>query len=279
MPPAYVHPAPKPASPPTDAARLALRTRPANAPVMFQRWSHLLFLHWAWSPAALQATLPPGLHIDTFADRAYLGVVPFWMDAIRPRFLPAVPGLSWFLELNLRTYVHDDEGTPGVWFYSLDCNNRVAVALARSLFALPYIFATQTGQRPTAPHGLARFASRRPDGAANAFAYSALPGATLAPAAPGSLEFFLTERYLLYSRRRDGSLAAGRVWHEPYSLAPASICQADTSLFSDNSFPAPARPADHALVSPCVEVSIYPLRPLVNSLARSPAARGLAVVY
>jgi uncharacterized protein YqjF (DUF2071 family) len=257
---------------PTPARREALRARPSGSPVMFQSWRHLLFLHWAWDPAAIQTTLPPGLFVDTHAGRAFLGVVPFWMDRIRPRFCPPVPGLSWFLELNLRTYVHTTDGTPGVWFYSLDCNNRIAVALARSLFALPYVFARQHGQRPPTPTGLARFHSRRPGGTANTFAYASAtapapepvadPTRGFAPAAPGSLEFFLTERYLLFSRRRDGSLASGRVWHAPYTLAPAAVSTAETSLFTDNGFPAPARPADHALVSPGVDVSIYRLRSL-----------------
>lgn len=249
------------ATSPTPAQREALRARPDSSPVMFQRWSHLLFLHWAWDPAAIQATLPPGLFVDTHENRAYLGVVPFWMDAVRPRFCPCAPGLSWFLELNLRTYVHTADGTPGVWFYSLDCNNRVAVALARSLFSLPYVFAQQHGRRPPTPAGLAHFQSQRPGGVENRFAYAAEHARAFAPARPGSLEFFLVERYLLFSRRRSGRLSVGRVWHPPYSIAPAAVTMAETSLFSDNGFVAPARPADHALVSPGVDVSIFPLRP------------------
>jgi uncharacterized protein YqjF (DUF2071 family) len=230
---------------------------------MFQHWRHLLFLHWAWDPAAIQATLPPGLFVDTRENRAYLGVVPFWMDRIRPRFCPPVPGLSWFLELNLRTYVHTADGTPGVWFYSLDCNNRVAVQIARTLFSLPYVYARQQGERPVLASDVARFESRRPDGVDNRFAYAPESSSALAPAAPGSLEFFLAERYLLFSRRRDGTLASGRVWHAPYQLAPAAVPLAETNLFADNGFPAPSRPADHAMTSPGVAVSIYPLRDAV----------------
>ncbi len=249
---------------PTFAQRNALRVRPAASPVMFQRWSHLLFLHWAWDPAAIQATLPPGLFVDTREDRAYLGVVPFWMDGVRPRLCPPVPGLSWFLELNLRTYVHTADGTPGVWFYSLDCNNPIAVRIARALFSLPYVYARQQGTRPALPSDLARFESVRPDGMDNLFAYAPSSSAAFAPAEPDSLEFFLAERYLLFSRRPDGSLASGRVWHPPYQLAPAQVPLAETSLFADNHFPHPARPADHAMTSPGVDVSIYPLRRMIS---------------
>ena len=178
---------------PTPEQRAATRVRPARSPVMFQSWRHLLFLHWAWDPAAIQATLPAGLHVDTFDGRAYLGVVPFWMDAVRPRFCPLVPGLSWFLELNLRTYVHTADGTPGVWFYSLDCNQPVAVQLARSLFSLPYVHARQTGIRPSAQnHHRAEFKSQRTPLTAgqlsgkycwsNHFTYNVAPGAIPAPA-------------------------------------------------------------------------------------------------
>ena len=81
---------------------------------MYQQWRDLLFLHWEYSAAAIQATLPDGLFVDSFDGKAYLGVVPFFMRNIRPRFLPAVPGISNVMELNLRTYVHDPAGVPGV---------------------------------------------------------------------------------------------------------------------------------------------------------------------
>ncbi len=282
---------------PTPEQRAACRVRPATrSPVMFQSWRHLLFLHWSWDPAAIQATLPAGLHVDTHHGHAYLGVVPFWMDAVRPRFCPPVPGLSWFLELNLRTYVHFADGTPGVWFYSLDCNNPIAVQLARTLFSLPYVHATQNGVRPT-PSNLLGYSNsgktdRTPQASSNPIGYShsdagafadfksrrASAGPTgpaamnhftyagttpPAPASPGSLEYFLAERYLLFSQsHRTGRLHVGQVWHAPYLLSPARVDRAETSLFTDNHFPDPARPADYAMVSPGVDVSIFGLQRL-----------------
>ena len=112
---------------PTAAQRLAARERPQGFPVMRQRWSGLLFLHWPVEISLIQKRLPPGLHVDTFDGQAWLGVVPFFMQRVRPIGLPPVPWLSWFLELNVRTYVHDDAGNPGVWFFSLDCDQPVAV--------------------------------------------------------------------------------------------------------------------------------------------------------
>ena len=114
---------------------------------MRQCWSGLLFLHWPVDPAMIQSRLPDGLFVDTYDNKAWLGVVPFFMDRVRPVMLPPVPGLSWFLELNVRTYVHDAQGRPGVWFFSLDCNQPLAVEIARRFFHLPYEHAAMKAAR------------------------------------------------------------------------------------------------------------------------------------
>ena len=132
---------------PDESQRLAACARPTGRPVMYQQWSDLLFLHWEYSAAVIQATLPEGLFVDTFGGKAYLGVVPFFMRNIRPRFLPAVPGISDFMEMNLRTYVHNRAGIPGVWFYSLDANQWLAVKIARRFFHLPYEHAEMKSSR------------------------------------------------------------------------------------------------------------------------------------
>ena len=92
-------------STPTLQQRLTAREQPQSPVVMKQDWTHLLFLHWEVAPETIQAKLPPGLTVDTYEGKPFLGVVPFFMEKIRPSFCPCVPGLSWFQELNLRTYV------------------------------------------------------------------------------------------------------------------------------------------------------------------------------
>ena len=77
-----------------------LPTRPW---VMRQTWHDLLFAHWPVDAAALRPLLPEGLHVDTFEGQAWLGVVPFGMRDVFPRGTLAIPGLSAFLELNVRT--------------------------------------------------------------------------------------------------------------------------------------------------------------------------------
>lgn len=240
--------------PVTSDLRLAARDVPAGRAVMFQRWEDLLFLHWKWDAASLQRTLPRGLTVDTFNGDAWLGVVPFFMRSIRPAMLPPVPWLSYFLELNVRTYVVDDRGRPGVWFYSLDCNRSIAVWLARNRFHLPYEHAAMDATREV---GAVDYHSRRRGAEGRShFAYRARSAPVEAEA--GSLEFFLVERYRLFATR-GATIVSGRVHHDPYRLSTARVDVAETDLFSLNGFSAPGRPADHAVFSPGVTVRVYAL--------------------
>ena len=104
---------------------------------MHQNWGKLLFMHWAIDAELLRPLIPSQLSIDTFDGHAWIGVVPFTMWGIRASFLPAIPGTSAFHELNVRTYVHFN-GVPGVWFFSLDAANSLAVWGARTFYHLPY---------------------------------------------------------------------------------------------------------------------------------------------
>ena len=108
---------------------------------MLQTWSELLFLHWEVPAEAIQSLLPPGLTVDTFEGKAYVGLIPFTMSGVRPAWSPVVPGLSNFHEFNVRTYVHFEGEKPGVWFFSLDAANLIAVMIARTLWKLPYFHA------------------------------------------------------------------------------------------------------------------------------------------
>jgi hypothetical protein len=245
-----------PPRPPGERDRLAARERPAAAPVMYQQWRELLFLHWEYPPEELQRTLPDGLFLDTFGGRAFLGIVPFFMRNIRPRFLPAVPGVSNFLELNLRTYVLDRAGVPGVWFYSLDANRRLAVAVARRWFHLPYVFARMTAS--VAAGGTVRYQSVRPsekpDSPGCRFEYA--PAGPLPQPTPGSLEFFLIERYRLYAAG-GGRLWRGAVSHQPYPLCAARVTTWNDHLLSLNGFVSTGRAPDHVALSRGVDVEVF----------------------
>ena len=250
-------------SPPTLAQRLAVRERPlGQRVVMYQRWLDLLFLHWAWDPAALQRTLPPGLTVDTFEDKAYVAIVPFFMSHIRPRFVPAVPGISWFMETNVRTYVYDEQGRPGVWFYSLEANQWLAVQIARRFFHLPYFYAAMhsggmgwlglTPQRPTD-----YTVWRRGTAAEQASQFRYRLAKEVRPAEPGTLEFFLAERYLLFAVQGNGRVVCGQVYHTPYPLCGAAVDGWDAQRLVVAGLGDPQRPPDHVLGSPGVVVDVY----------------------
>ncbi len=221
-------------------------------PVMYQSWTKLLFLHWRWDPAEIQKRLPRGLAIDRFDESAWIGIVPFFMDGVRPAGFPPLPVVSNFLELNLRTYVKDESGRPGVWFFSLDANQPLAVWAARLSFALPYQHATM---RANQIDGWTDYVSAR-SGREPVLRYRYRPKGPATEAALGSLEFFLTERYRLFAFR-GGQLFSGRVYHMPYQLSEADLGCYDPRLFELDCFNVPVGPPDHVCYAPRVDVSVY----------------------
>ncbi|MBL9131990.1 MAG: DUF2071 domain-containing protein [Verrucomicrobiaceae bacterium] len=240
----------------TTLALLAARERPDRPHVMHQRWERLAFLHWRWDAADIQRTLPPGLTVDTFQGDAWLAIVPFYMRGIRPRFCPSVPGISDFLELNVRTYVRDERGRHGVWFYSLDCNQPLAVWTARTFFHLPYQHARMSA--PIADGWIDYQCHRRGEASPSRIRYQVANNPQ--PAEPGSLAFFLAERYLLFSKTPRG-IRCGQVHHTPYPLADVSLDAWDANPLLQAGFEDPKRPPDHLIGSPGVDVRVYALTP------------------
>ena len=102
-------------------------------------WHDLLFMHWPVDAEQLRRHLPDSLTLDTFEGDAWIGVVPFRMSDVSLTGVPALPRLSKFPELNVRTYVVGPDGQSGVWFYSLDATNPIAVRGARWLYCLNYV--------------------------------------------------------------------------------------------------------------------------------------------
>lgn len=185
--------------------------------IMSQTWTDLLFAHWPVSAETLRPLVPTGLELDLFAGEAWVGVVPFRIAHLAPRGVTRA-GLS-FPELNVRTYVVA-EGKPGVWFFSLDAADAVAVAMARATYHLPYFWARMRMEEDA---GAIAYTSRRrhPGAPPAAFEGRYWPTGPVSASAPGSLEHWLTERYCLYAANRSGRLFRGEINHSPWPLQPA----------------------------------------------------------
>lgn len=206
--------------------------------IMFQSWRRLLFAHWPVPTAELRGLVPAGLTLEECQGSAWVGQTPFSLTDLRPRFLPPLPGVSSFPEMNLRTYVRVGE-TPGIFFFSLDAASGLAVAAARTFYRLPYFRATMSSEtRGEWTH----FRSRRENHHARAgneggaarevkeggavrevaeFEARYRPVGPLFNAAPGSLDHFLTERYALYVVLRNGQVLRGDIHHAPWWLQRA----------------------------------------------------------
>ena len=218
---------------------------------MHQRWSHLLFLHWPVPAATLRPLVPSALEVDTFAGRAYVGLIAFTMTGVRLAGLPALPGLSACHEVNVRTYVHRGGRDPGVWFFSLDAANAIAAWGARRFWHLPYHRARMrlggVDREPKPddppPGTVITYESERlgpgPMPASCAIRYE--PRGRPSAAAEGTLEHFLAERYILYARGRR-RLDRGRVHHAPYPLQPAEVLALEETLIAAAGIIRPAGP-------------------------------------
>ena len=239
--------------------RIAPARRPSGPAVMRQRWARLLFLHWRVPAADLRDLVPRGLEIDTFGGEAWVGLVPFVVTGARPVFLPPVPGVSNFEEVNVRTYVHRGGSDPGVWFFSLDAASRIAVAAARRLYRLGYRHAEMSAD---VTGGCVRFRSRRlgpgPLPATCAVRYE--PRGPVTQAVPGTLEHFLVERYVLYAAEGP-RLFQARVHHVPYPVQAAAVEGLEEDLLAANGIRRPASPPLAHYASE-VDVEVFPLRAL-----------------
>jgi len=206
---------------------------------MAQSWRDLLFAHWPIDREVLCPLIPPQLQVDTFEGQAWVAVVPFHMTGVRLRGMPAMPWLSAFPELNVRAYVTLG-GKPGVWFFSLDAGNSLAVAIARAWFHLPYFRARMTCEER---QGWIHYQSERTHrGAQPALLVNRYrPVDEVFSPRPGTLEHFLTERYCLYTADAHGRLIRGEIHHPPWSLQLAEAQFAGNTMAKAAGIVLPAR--------------------------------------
>jgi len=180
-----------------------------------QNWVNLTFMHWEVDPDILRMHVPDDLEIELFEGKAYVGVIPFRMEKVRPRNLPSVSFISNFPEFNIRTYVRKN-GKGGVFFLTLDAMSRVTCLYAPFAYGLPYKYAKGF---VNAVNGIYSWSSKRISGEIRLEGESE-PKGHLLKAKKGSLEEFLFERYCLYVSK-NGITYRAYTCHEPWEFQDA----------------------------------------------------------
>ncbi|MBI2477653.1 MAG: DUF2071 domain-containing protein [Planctomycetia bacterium] len=232
--------------------RVAPSCRPLGPIAGHQRWRSLLFMHWSVAVDALRQLVPSELELDLYEDEAYVGVVPFEMEGVRPWWWPEACSMS-FLETNLRTYVVCN-GQPGIYFFSLEATSRLAVFGARTGWGLPYYYGHASISRT---NGVTEYETRRPgNGPRHSVRYRV--GSDLGPSELGTLQHFFLERYLLFVERA-GKIYSGQVHHVPYPAFDATVLEVHDELMAAAGLPAAVKLPEFAHFSPGVDVEVFPL--------------------
>lgn len=243
---------------PTSEQRLKAREKPNRTPCFFQSWLELLFLHWTYDPVELQSFLPKGLYIDTYKGEGYIGVIPFFMNNIKPAFFgKTIPGIN-FYELNVRTYVYDERGVPGVWFFSLDVSNWLAAKIGRIFFHLPYYYSGFNVKHNQSNEWIDYQCKRHERSKSASFIYKR--GDLKGLANLETLEFFLLERYHFFSTNKQGELFQTSVHHAPYQIYEAEVISWSEQPLLWNGLKLENKNPVHQMIVKDVHVNIYGVR-------------------
>ncbi len=237
----------------SDHLPFAMPDRPF---ALSQEWRHLTFMHWEVDVEKLQPHIPEGLEIDLFEGKAYVGTIPFLMKNVRPRLLPAVPGISTFPEFNIRTYVVKN-GKPGVLFLTLDAQSRITCYHAPRKYGLPYRYAKCN---ISTKDGIYKWNSKRKsDGAV--LSGECRPKGDLMQAEKGSLEEFLFERYSLYTNHRN-KIHMAYTQHNPWQYKEGEVEITDNSLTESYDLGIDVLKPEYVHISDGVHVHTWPIQAL-----------------
>jgi uncharacterized protein len=227
---------------------------PARGWTMGQTWEDLLFAHWRVPLEAVRAHVPPALEVEQHDGSAWVGITPFRLTGLRARGLLPLPRVSSFLELNVRTYVRAADGKPGIWFFSLDASSRLAVEAARHGYKLPYFHARMSA---VSRGDWLEYECVRLDESGRVFSGRYRPDGAAFHAERDSLEWFLAERYCLYTTDKADGLHRAEIHHELWPLQPA---EAELELTTISPLELPGEPLCH--FSRRQDVVIWPLEPV-----------------
>jgi len=189
--------------------------------VMKQTWHDLLFAHWPVDIKQLQALVPEQLELDVWEGTAWLSAASFNVNNMRIRYLPPLPYIKSFRELNIRTYVRY-KGIPGIYFFSLDASNLLAVQCAK-MAGLPYLHANIILNKSLQSE--CYFKSERIDRHSQShyaiFEAEYLPDNKIFYAEAGTLTYWLAERYRMYYMKNE--VMAIDLHHLPWPLQQVQL--------------------------------------------------------
>jgi len=200
---------------------------PINRPIMQQTWNDLLFASWPVRQSFLRSRLPSGLQLDQFHGTCWITVTPLEMVNVGLTAFASVFAFKPFVELNLRTYVvHNDK--PGVFFFSLDTNNPFVAKVARLWYHLPYFFSTMSLEKGDPFRVSSDRLSGNPMEGTLQCEYRSK--GTPFESSPGSLEEWLTERYVLHTVDAKNRVRSAAIRHPRWTLHRADATVSKNTL-------------------------------------------------
>ena len=228
--------------------------------IMKQDWQNLLFLHWSIPVKTIRQHIPEELEIETYNNSAWLGIIPFQMRNLRPSFLFPILSISNFAEINLRTYVKDKYNRKGVWFFSLDTQNPFGNWIAQTFFHLNYRFARTEFLTTHTQSNTCKFSLPNTQYPKQTLSWEHSEDTFMPSKSPESLEFFLTERYRLFSyNHKKNTLLTGTLSHYPYKLNRPKLLKYSTDLFASNGIDFPNVYPESILACRETKVDVYPI--------------------
>ena len=228
--------------------------------IMKQEWQNLLFLHWSIPVKTIRHLIPEELEIDTYDNSAWIGIIPFQMRNLRPSFLFPIPSISNFTEVNLRTYVKDKYNRKGVWFFSLDTHNSFGNWVAQTFFHLNYRFAQTEFLNTQTQLNTCKFSFPETQYPEQTLSWEHSEHTFMPSKSPESLEFFLTERYRLFSyNNKRNSLLTGTLSHDSYKLNRPKLLKYTTDLFASNGIDFSNVYPESILACKGTKVKVYPI--------------------
>ena len=184
--------------------------------ILNQSWKDISFMHWKVDKNLLSKIIPKGLVLDLYEDEAYVGVIPFMMKNVRPRWAMSIPFISNFPEFNIRTYVRSGK-TKGVFFLTLDAQSMITRLYATGVYHLPYRYSRGYVNRHSKTF---HWKSSRLCGNYALEGYCESEGES-GHAEKGSLEEFFLERYFLFVVDRQHNIKKGFIHHDRWRFEKA----------------------------------------------------------